>query len=99
MTILGWARMRRAERLERAVALARAEALDAVRLCREPRFAPKGVNPPGEGPLTIEGYRYVAARPDEFFVCASCGEGPWHSSWTGSYRRLRALGPCCSGAD
>ena len=63
------------------------------------RFSEPTPDAPRDGPLTADGYRHVIAHPREYFMCAHCGDGPWHRSWTGSHRRGRALGPCCTGAD
>lgn len=77
----------------------RAEALSAVRQCQSQHFTEVSDDTPGEGPLNAAGYQHVIEHPAEYYLCSICRDGPWHRSWTGTHRRLRALGPCCSGAD
>lgn len=56
--------------------------------------------PAPDSPSRWSFLRHAARHPDQYFMCASCGDGPWHCSWEEPDKKSRhALGGCCSGAD
>ena len=78
----------------------RRDALLAVENYRPKDLFSSSTNGPSDEECSkVELYRHVIERPGEYFMCAWCGDGPWHQTWYGEANRLRSLGPCCSGAD
>lgn len=79
------------------------QAVAAVRSVTDPvigsTFSAVSPDAPIEENWTEIGLEHAISNPREYFMCAGCGDGPWHRSWTGIRNRELALGPCCTGAD